>query len=277
MGYKLKTMINIEELNHASEAVEQTNATERVFDNDNKRSVSINNRFMIFQEKGKKTQISLFLVKIYESLMKEDHSDIWCWTNSGTSIQIKSISALESTILPKLFKHCKFTSFQRQLHSYDFKKIYHKGDVCLFRNPHFVKGRFANLKNIKRKSPGFTNILSKTESFHTEFDSVKRIWNKLVSQLDFASCINIFKLLNIPGTDNFNRSYEFLKEADFIQTFMSGKVDIEDSIIRKNYELIMCLMIFHQHENMKTIVNEEQTELVKGLTELYLKNMKNFL
>lgn len=277
-------MINIEELNQSSMAVEQSsmaveqsNATERVFDNDNKRSVSINNRFMIFQDKGKKTQISLFLVKIYESLMKEDNSDIWCWTNSGTSIQIKSISALESTILPKLFKHCKFTSFQRQLHSYDFKKIFHKGDVCLFRNPYFVKGRFANLKNIKRKSPGFTNILSTNQGFHTEFDSVKRIWHKLVSQLDFASCINIFKLLNIPGTDNFSRSYEFLKEADFIQTFLSSNVDLEDCIIRKNYELIMCLMIFHQHENMKTIVNEEQTELVKGLTELYLKNMKNFL
>jgi len=270
-------MINIEEVNQASEAVKQPNPTERVIDNNNKRSVSINNRFMIFQEKGKKTQISLFLVKIYESLMKEDYNDIWAWTNSGTSVQIKSIAALESTILPKLFKHCKFTSFQRQLHSYDFKKIYHKDDVCLFRNPYFIKGRFVTLKNIKRKSPGFTNILSTTQGFHTEFDSVKRIWHKLVSQLDFASCINIFKLLNIPGTDNFNRSYEFLKEADFIKTFLSSNVDIEDNIIRKNYELIMCLMIFHQHENMKTIVNEEQTELVKGLTELYLKNMKNFL
>merc|ERR1711957_639073 len=162
MGYKLKIMINIEELNQASEAANQSNATEKVFDNDNKRSVSINNRFMIFQDKGKKTQISLFLVKIYESLMKEDHN-------------------------------------------------------------------------------------------------------------------NIFKLLNIPGTDNFSRSYEFLKEADFIKTFLSSNVDLEDCIIRKNYELIMCLMIFYQHENMKPIVNEEQTELVKGLTELYLKNMKNFL
>lgn len=209
--------------------------------------------------------------------MKEDHSDIWCWTNSGTSIQIKSISALEQNILPKLFKHCKFTSFQRQLHSYDFKKIFHKGDVCLFRNPCFIKGRFAQLKNIKRKAPGFTNILSNSQTFYSEFESVKRIWNKLVSQLDFGSCINIFKMLNIPETDNFSRSYEFLKEADFIKTFLTGNEGLEDCIIKKNYELIMCLMIFHQNENMKSIVSEEQIELIKGLTELYLKNMKNFL
>ena len=270
-------MNDIAKLTDLAQNIEETPHTERVFDDDNKRSVSINNRFMIFQEKGKKTQISLFLVKIYESLMKEDYSDIWCWTNSGTSIQIKSISALEKTILPKLFKHSKFTSFQRQLHSYDFKKIFHKGDVCLFRNVNFIRGRFAMLKNIKRKAPGFTNILSTTQSVHTEFDSVKRIWNLLVSQLDFASCINIFKMLNIPDTDNFSKSYEFLKEANFIQSLISSKEGLEDCIIAKNYELIMCLMIFQQHDKMRTAINEEQTELVKGLTELYLKNMKNFL
>merc|ERR1712151_1157493 len=159
------------------EAVEQPSSVEKVIDNDNKRTVSINNRFMIFQEKGKKTQISLFLIKIYESLMKEDCSDVWCWTNSGTSIQIKSISALETKILPKLFKHGKFTSFQRQLHSYDFKKIFHKGDVCLFRNPNFIKGRFAHLKNIKRKAPGFTNVPTPSTYNHSEYDSVKKIWN----------------------------------------------------------------------------------------------------
>jgi len=271
-------MISIEKLSETSEVVEQPCQTQRVIGNDNKRSVSINNRFMIFQEKGKKTQISLFLIKIYESLMKEDNSEIWCWTNSGTSIQIKSISALESKILPKFFKHSKFTSFQRQLHSYNFKKIFHKGDVCLFRNQHFIKGRFAMLKNIKRKAPGFTTVTTTTnQNANSELDSVKRIWNQLVSQLDFASCLNIFKMLNIPDTDNFSQSYEFLKQADFIKTILRGQEDLEDCIIKKNYELIMCLMIFQQHQKMKNSINEEQTELIKGLTELYLKNMKNFL
>lgn len=209
--------------------------------------------------------------------MKEDCSDVWCWTNSGTSIQIKSISALETKILPKLFKHGKFTSFQRQLHSYDFKKIFHKGDVCLFRNPNFTKGRFAQLKNIKRKCPGFTNVLTQNQTSNSELDSVKRIWTQLVSQLDFASCINIFKMLNLPDTSNFSKCYEFLKEAEFIKAFIAGNEGLEDCIIKKNYELIMCLMIFQQHEKMRNVVNQEQTELVKGLTELYLKNMKNFL
>lgn len=269
------TTTEVLQLNNDCSQVNNTHNNQ--FDHQPKRSITLNNRFMIFQENGKKTQLSLFLIKIYESLMKEELSDIWCWTNSGTSIQIKSISALEKTILPKLFKHSKFASFQRQLHSYGFKKIFHKGDVCLFRNIYFVKGRFTLLKNIKRKSPGFTSLESQKVRMPTEFESVKKIWNNLVSHLDFGSCINIFKVLNIPETDNFSKSYDFLKEANFILSLLAGHNGQEADIIKKNYELIMCLMINHQSENMKSTVSEEQLELVKGLTDLYLTNMQSFL
>ena len=271
-------MINTDQLNSQVNQT-QINTNERVFESNPQRSVSINSRFMIFKDNNKKTQISLFLVKMYESLMKEDHPDIWCWSSSGDCIQIKNIPALETTIQAKLFKHNKFTSFQRQLHSYDFKKVFHKEDVCVFRNPYFKKGKFTSLKNIKRKSPGITNntTIKNNQSLQTVFSSVKKIWNKLVSELDFESCINIFKMLSIPKSENFIKSYDLLKELDFIKAFSNGYTEQDDHIVNKNYELIMCLMIFHQNENMKTEINTEQIELIKGLTGLYLNNMQNFL
>ena len=135
------------------------------------------------------------------------------------------------------------------------------------------------MKNIKRKSPGITNntTIKNNQSLQTVFSSVKKIWNKLVSELDFESCINIFKMLSIPKSENFIKSYDLLKELDFIKAFSNGYTEQDDHIVNKNYELIMCLMIFHQNENMKTEINTEQIELIKGLTGLYLNNMQNFL
>ena len=146
-----------------------------------KPQISINNRFMTIQSaKGdQKCQISLFQVKIYECLMNEKFSNIMCWTNSGTSFQIKDVDLLERKILPSMFKHCLFSSFQRQLHAYGFKKIYNREGMILFRHTHFIKNKFASLKNIKRKNSRTTAFkqvieIQKHKSLADSFGAVEK-------------------------------------------------------------------------------------------------------
>ncbi|RLO06271.1 hypothetical protein DYB28_002650 [Aphanomyces astaci] len=62
------------------------------------------------------------------------------WTSDGLAFEIVSMEALTSAVLPHYFKHNKYSSFQRQLNYFHFKKwtksLVH---VCTFSNTHFTR------------------------------------------------------------------------------------------------------------------------------------------
>merc|ERR1711935_646295 len=74
------------------------------------------------------------------------------WTNSGTSFMILDTNQLEKKILPRLFEHCSFSSFQRQLNAYGFKRSLHNSKICTYKNENFVKGKLMLLAKIDRKT-----------------------------------------------------------------------------------------------------------------------------
>ena len=75
------------------------------------------------------------------------------WSHSGTAIQIFNVDLLAKLILPKYFKHGKYSSFQRQLNYFGFKKwTKTQTNICTFSNPHFLRSEPNELGQIKRKN-----------------------------------------------------------------------------------------------------------------------------
>ena len=83
-------------------------------------------------------------------LMENNQSDMISWCEHGLSFRINDSDKFSCTILPKYFKHAKFTSFQRQLNLYGFKRITKGEDCGAYYHPKFHRGRKDLLNEIKR-------------------------------------------------------------------------------------------------------------------------------
>jgi len=80
------------------------------------------------------------------------------WTVDGKSFWVKDPEDLAEFVIPKYFKHNKFSSFVRQLNFYGFRKVKSHGHGhslegwLEFHHPSFQRGRPDLLCNIKRES-----------------------------------------------------------------------------------------------------------------------------
>ena len=209
-------------------------------------------------KKLNKSQITPFLAKTYEILMSNEFADLIYWTEDGHGFIVNNIPRFENTVLPKYFKHNKFTSFIRQLNMYDFHKIRHKSHQKEFRHIYFCKGKPELLGEIKRKTP------EQVEITHKKIKDALQIadeWKKLEDKIEFK-----------------DPSYE---NAD-LTTFESGLSVETEQIKPKTSEsatsLMMCLMLYNKA--LKAKVEEsspEVSEMIIRHTEDYISSMKTVL
>ena len=82
----------------------------------------------------RKSEISTFIMKSYKILEDKRHSEVVEWADEGNCFIVKSKDRFENEILPKYFKHRKFSSFVRQLNMYDFHKIRKEKEIPIFRH-----------------------------------------------------------------------------------------------------------------------------------------------
>ncbi|RHY99844.1 hypothetical protein DYB31_013858, partial [Aphanomyces astaci] len=84
-------------------------------------------------------EVAPFL-RTLRTILTCESDDIIRWTPDGLAFEIIDMEALTSTVLPHYFKHNKYSSFQRQLNYFHFKKwtksLVH---VCTFSNTHFTR------------------------------------------------------------------------------------------------------------------------------------------
>jgi len=93
-----------------------------------------------------------FLQKTYSILSDDSASGVSGWTREGDAFYIKDIKTFEESILPKYFKHNKFTSFVRQLNTYDFHKVKSPALGQVFRHRQFLRGKPEMMMSIQRKT-----------------------------------------------------------------------------------------------------------------------------
>ncbi|KAI7870528.1 HSF-type DNA-binding-domain-containing protein [Spinellus fusiger] len=108
-----------------------------------------------------------FVAKLYQSLEMPENEDKyarWCTHNGVDMFIIEYISKFTEKVLPKLFKHCKFATFVRQLNIYGFQrdtdarksKDSKDKETCRWYHPYFRPGRYDLFYLIRRKTPRYS-------------------------------------------------------------------------------------------------------------------------
>ncbi|XP_071695483.1 heat stress transcription factor A-8-like [Rutidosis leptorrhynchoides] len=99
--------------------------------------------------KDEELGIAPFLLKCYEMVDDPATDSLISWSLGNDSFIVWNPSLFTSQLLPKYFNHNTFSSFQRQLNIYGFRK--HDTDRWEFANNGFIKNQKHLLMSINRK------------------------------------------------------------------------------------------------------------------------------
>ncbi|CAB1112519.1 unnamed protein product [Ectocarpus sp. CCAP 1310/34] len=86
---------------------------------------------------------------LYDLLNKESPS-IVMWTSTGTAFGIRDMASFRQDVLTCYFKHNKFSSFQRQLNLYGFRKVVKGRESGCYMHPSFLRDSPEKLTEVKR-------------------------------------------------------------------------------------------------------------------------------
>jgi hypothetical protein len=94
------------------------------------------------QERGglkivKRASATPFLVKLWQMLETESNFPYISWNPTGDSFEVKSQKEMAKTVLPLHFRHSNFSSFQRQLNYFGFRKVGRGDQGCLYAHDMF--------------------------------------------------------------------------------------------------------------------------------------------
>ncbi|GFZ16247.1 heat shock transcription factor A2 [Actinidia rufa] len=64
-----------------------------------------------------------FLTKTFEMVEDPSTDSVVSWSRARNSFVVRDLHKFATTLLPRYFKHCNFSSFVRQLNTYGFKKV----------------------------------------------------------------------------------------------------------------------------------------------------------
>eukprot|EP00644_Phytophthora_capsici_P014477 jgi/Phyca11/503420/fgenesh2_kg.PHYCAscaffold_3_\ len=109
-------------------------------------------------------EVAPFL-KSLRRMLQEESDAVLRWTPDGRAFEIHDMHEMMAHVLPKYFKHCKYTSFQRQLNYFNFRKwTKSKAIVCTFSNDFFLRDQPELSWRITRKKSLSPHSLPKYRS-----------------------------------------------------------------------------------------------------------------
>mmetsp|Transcript_96438 Transcript_96438/g.274945 ORF Transcript_96438/g.274945 Transcript_96438/m.274945 type:complete len:530 (+) Transcript_96438:90-1679(+) len=112
---------------------------------------------------GRRGAPQVFPRKLYEILTNE-RSDVIGWTSSGKSFIILEMEIFVNEILMNYFRHQKYSSFQRQLNLYGFRKIQKGPDTGAYAHEHFLRDQPESLTFVRRMPQSQNGMTSSSSS-----------------------------------------------------------------------------------------------------------------
>ncbi|CAI5711941.1 unnamed protein product [Hyaloperonospora brassicae] len=99
--------------------------------------------------------VAPFLLHLHQMLRRED-SAIVRWAADGLAFQILDKQAMTSLVLPKYFKNKNFSSFQRQLNYFGFRKWSKaRAPFPTYSREYFTRDNYNQMALVKRQSKKF--------------------------------------------------------------------------------------------------------------------------
>jgi HSF-type DNA-binding len=102
------------------------------------------------------TKESSFQYKLYDILQCDDFKEILTWLPHGRSWKIIDSDALTKDVLPKYFRHSKYSSFKRQMSGWGFRRGIKVNEYNEYNHP-----VSASIIHMRCFASGFTSLINK--------------------------------------------------------------------------------------------------------------------
>lgn len=180
----------------ASGAAHNGNVAKKKTSGRAKRANSTNEETKSDEDGPSLSTVPLFVQKTYRMVDEGDPTLIE-WTSNGQMFVVKDQKKLAKNVIPTFFEHNNFSSFDRQLNFYGFRKIQNKpimnedhdpntSKYIIYHNENFKKGRIDLLLKIER-STKHKNLAHKAEeeirSLKTQVSDLKETVEMLKHEL----------------------------------------------------------------------------------------------
>jgi len=81
-----------------------------------------------------------FIVKLHQMLSNPDIEDIISWLPHGRAWRILQRKPFEEQVIPLYFRHCRYSSFMRQVNGWGFRRVTNGSDYNAYYHEMFLRG-----------------------------------------------------------------------------------------------------------------------------------------
>lgn len=208
-----------------------------------------------------------FLSKLYDILNNDQYKDIIHWNTEGNAIKIKDVTKLCEIVLPKYYKHEKYSSFVRQLNMYGFNKV--KGGLkeeLIFEHNKFNK----NITKEQIKEIVQENKRIKLSKNYLNFSQYQLSNDSNTKDSNDSNDTNIFKLILNKYEENRNDISELKKEIECLKQInndLFAKVQLLKQILKGHSILLQKILL---NNNGVNCCNYTKSHNLKELLKKYL-------
>ncbi|KAI3730494.1 hypothetical protein L1987_61664 [Smallanthus sonchifolius] len=182
------------------------------------------------------SSIAPFLSKCYEMVDDPSTDALISWSPTNDSFIVWNEAEFTAELLPKYFKHSNYSSFQRQLNIYGFRKS--DTDRWEFANDCFIKGQKHLLKSINRKKAMVVTAQQKVS--HQKLPEPD-----IVNQHETNRYANLWKEVESLKTDKNMLMQELVKQRQHQETSKTKMLVLREQVkgMEKNQHQMLSFIV----------------------------------